>query len=66
MCLYIGCEKITENEFECVFSFLPFSNVTYVIKDENARFFLFKEHKKIGSGMLLAKIIVYNILYIRN
>lgn len=49
-------KKITDNEFECVFSFLPFSNVIYVIKDENARFFFFKEHKKIGGGMLLGKL----------
>lgn len=49
-------QNITKSEFDCVFSFLPLSDVTYNITYENIKFFFYKDYKKIGEGMVLNQI----------
>lgn len=49
-------KKITNSEFDCVFSFLPLSDAIYNIIDENIKFFFYKDYKKVGEGIVFNQI----------
>lgn len=44
---------LSDNEYECIFSFLPLSEIKYNIKEFNLRFFFFDDYQKMGEGVVL-------------
>lgn len=56
ICIYIeNAAVISENKFECTFSFLPLSEVKFNIEDFGIRFYLFDDKRKIAEGVVTGK-----------
>lgn len=53
VCILIeNSKKNGHNEYECIFSFLPSSNIKYDIKKTNIKFIIFDNRVKIGEGIV--------------
>ena len=44
--------KLSDNSYECIFSFLPLSCVKFDIKEPDTKFIVFNNHEKVGEGIV--------------
>ena len=56
ICIYIeNAAVISENKYECTFSFLPLSEVKFAISETGIRFYLFDDKLKIAEGVVTGR-----------